>query len=144
MRFFTAFCLVFALFSSKSRAQVPTEGFNHVALSVKNLETSRKFYADVFGFEPIAVPFGFGEIRAWFRVADGQELHLLADRKELVTNMDKDASHFSFSIRSADAVEAILKEKGLAYHRQKRRDGAFQIYISDPDGYVIELNEPKK
>ncbi len=44
---------------------------------------------------------------------------------------------------SADKIEAFLKEKNLAYVRQKRFDGAFQIYVTDPDGYVIELNEPK-
>ena len=138
------FSLFIALFCSKMTGQVPTNGYNHVALSVKNLEVSRKFYQETFGFEPIAVPFGFAAIRAWFRVASGQELHLLADRQELVTNNDKNAGHFALSIADADVVEAILKEKGLVYHRQKRADGAFQIYLTDPDGYVIELNEPRK
>ena len=32
----------------------------------------------------------------------------------------------------------------LPYHRQQRFDKAWQIYVTDPDGYVIELNEPKK
>ncbi|MBL7818360.1 MAG: sugar phosphate isomerase/epimerase [Saprospiraceae bacterium] len=31
----------------------------------------------------------------------------------------------------------------MPYLRQKRFDGAYQIYVTDPDGYFIELNEPK-
>ncbi|MBI1224236.1 MAG: DUF1080 domain-containing protein [Bacteroidetes bacterium] len=128
---------------SDLHAQIPTTGYNHVALSVKDIEASAKFYREVVGLEPIPVPDDLKAIRSWFKVAPGQELHLLAGRTDPVANNDKNGAHFSLTILDADPIEAYLKKINLPYHRQQRFDGAFQIYITDPDGYVIELNEPK-
>ena len=120
--------------------------YNHVGLAVKDLKTSVVFYRDIIGLSPLDVPDNMLAIRRWFRVAPGQELHLLLGRENPVANNDKNGAHFSLSIptNSADEIEAFLKEKNVPYHRQKRFDGAYQIYVTDPDGYVIELNEPKK
>ena len=120
--------------------------YNHVGLAVKDLKTSVAFYRDIIGLSPLDVPDNMLAIRRWFRVAPGQELHLLLGRENPVANNDKNGAHFSLSIptNSADGIEAFLKEKNVPYHRQKRFDGAYQIYVTDPDGYVIELNEPKK
>ncbi len=124
---------------------IPIQSYNHVGLYVKNLKESAKFYREIVGLQPLNVPDNLVAIRRWFQIAPGQELHLLLGRNEPVTNNDKNGGHFSWTIpaKSADSIEAYLKEKGIAYHRQQRFDGAYQIYITDPDGYVIELNEPK-
>lgn len=123
--------------------QIATTGYNHVALAVKDLGVSARFYREVIGLTPLEVPDNLKAIRSWFKVAPGQELHLLAGRVDPVSNNDKNGAHYAITIPNADPVEAFLKKAGLPYHRQQRFDGAFQIYITDPDGYVIELNEPK-
>ncbi len=107
------------------------------------MQVSVVFYKDIIGLKPIEVPENLRTIRSWFVIATGQELHLLAGRVNPFTN-DINGSHFSLSIPDADPVEAYLKSKNILYHRQQRFDQAWQIYITDPDGYVIELNEPKK
>lgn len=124
-------------------AQIAVTGYNHVALAVKNIEESARFYREVIGLEPVEVPEHLKAIRAWFKIAPGQELHLLAGRSFPVTNNDPNLAHFSLTIPNADPVETYLKTKGLPYLRQQRFDKAWQIYVSDPDGYFIELNEPK-
>lgn len=136
---------VLALFATPSLfAQIAISGYNHVALSVKDIEVSASFYRELVGLEPITVPDNLKAIRAWFKIAPGQELHLLAGRVDSVANNDRNGAHFALSIADANPVEAYLKMKGWPYHRQQRFDGAWQIYITDPDGYVIELNEPKR
>jgi len=125
-------------------AQITITGYNHVALAVSNIDSSAYFYREIIGLEPVPVPENLKAIRSWFKIAPGQELHLLAGRAHPVANNDKNGAHFSFSIPDADPVEAYLKTKGIPYIRQQRFDKAWQIYITDPDGYVIELNEPKK
>ncbi len=124
-------------------AQIPITGYNHVALSVKDIESSAKFYREIVGLEAIEVPENLKAIRAWFKIAPGQELHLLAGRLDAVSNNDRNGAHFALSIQDANPIEQYLLKIGLPYHRQQRFDGAWQIYITDPDGYVIELNEPK-
>ena len=137
------FSFALLLLTLSGSAQITVSGYNHVALSVKDMEASARFYRDIIGLEPIPVPENMKAIRSWFRVAPGQELHLLAGRVFPVTNNDPNMAHFSLTIADADPVEQFLKSKGLPYLRQKRFDGAWQIYVADPDGYFIELNEPK-
>lgn len=132
-----------ALCVSPLLSQIPTTGYNHVALAVKDIEASAKFYREVVGLKPIPVPENLKAIRSWFVVAPGQELHLLAGRTDPVANNDRNGAHYSITIANADPIEAYLKKINLPYIRQQRFDGAYQIYITDPDGYVIELNEPK-
>lgn len=131
---------------TKSIKGITILSYNHVGLAVKDLKTSVAFYREIIGLSPLDVPDNLLAIRRWFKIAPGQELHLLLGRENPVANNDKNSAHFSLSIptNSADEIEAYLNEKNVVYHRQKRFDGAFQIYITDPDGYVIELNEPKK
>lgn len=139
-------CILYACFfflPATLSAQISISGYNHVALSVQNIDSSAWFYREVVGLEPIVVPDELKAIRAWFKVAPGQELHLLAGRTLPVSNNDRNGAHFALSIADADPVEQYLKKIGLPYHRQQRFDKAWQIYITDPDGYVIELNEPK-
>lgn len=142
MRLLLAFFL-FLNIALTASAQITVLGYNHVALSVANIDSSARFYREVIGLEVVAVPENLKTIRAWFKIAPGQELHLLAGRKAPVSNNDRNGAHFALSILDADPVEAYLKSKGIPYHRQQRFDKAWQIYITDPDGYVIELNEPK-
>lgn len=144
----TFFAMSFGTFAQND---TPTKGitilsYNHVGLAVKDLKTSVAFYREIIGLSPLDVPDNLLAVRRWFKIAPGQELHLLLGREQPVANNDKNGAHFSLSIptNSADGIEAFLKEKNVPYHRQKRFDGAFQIYVTDPDGYVIELNEPKK
>jgi lactoylglutathione lyase len=145
------FTLIVLSFEGLSQEVKTTKGinilsYNHVGLAVKDLKTSVVFYRDIIGLSSLDVPDNMLAIRRWFRVAPGQELHLLLGRENPVANNDKNGAHFSLSspTNSADEIEAFLKGKNIPYHRQKRFDGAYQIYVTDPDGYVIELNEPKK
>ncbi len=145
----TTVFLMFLTVNTFAQTQKPSAitilGYNHVGLYVKDLKASAKFYREIIGLKPVDVPDNMVAIRRWFQVAPDQQLHLLLGRNEPVTNNDKNGGHFSLTIpkASADVIEAFLKEKGLPYVRQKRFDGAYQIYVTDPDGYVIELNEPK-
>jgi catechol 2,3-dioxygenase-like lactoylglutathione lyase family enzyme len=147
-----AFLLMLFAFQSASYSQenktsgISILSYNHVGLAVKDLKISASFYREIIGLSPLDLPDNLVSIRRWFKIAPGQELHLLLGRENPVANNDKNAAHFSLSIaaNAADGVEAFLKLKNIPYVRQKRFDGAYQIFITDPDGYVIELNEPKK
>lgn len=115
---------------------------NHVALQVMDIGKSTTFYREVLGLQSIPVPDSLKAIRSWFKVGDHQQIHLLAGRVMPVNN-NRNGSHFALFVRSiADTENFLLKHK-IAYHIQVRFDGAKQIYIADPDGYLIEFNEQK-
>lgn len=116
---------------------------NHLALQVKDLPVSTKFYSEILGLERIEVPDNLKAIRSWFKIGSDQQIHLMAGRTTPVYN-DRNGSHFAIFVESIDKAEAFLKSKNLPYHSQVRFDGVKQIYVPDPDGYQIELNEWKE
>jgi len=136
---------LFNAFDSSAQ-EAPTLGhvtWNHLALQVKDIETSKAFYKDIIGLKPVQVPDDLKAIRGWFDIGNGQMIHLLAGRTAPVVN-DKNGSHFSIFIDSIEQAEKFLVSKNLKFHKQVRFDKVTQIYFEDPDGYLIELNQRAK
>ena len=114
---------------------------NHVALHVKDVEESTRFYKEVLHLEEIPRP-AFNFPGAWFRLGQTQELHLIGERNDPINSGDR-GSHYALMIEDMDAWEQHFKALGVSYlPRRTRPDGAFQIYVHDPDGYAIELCTP--
>ena len=142
-----AMCWLALLFSFYSFAQadikIEVVQHNHVALHVKDIAASTKFYKEVLGLMPVAVPDSLKAIRSWFKLGTDQQIHLLAGRDFDVKN-DRNGSHFALFVQSISAAESYLAQHKINFHKQVRFDGAVQIYLADPDGYLIELNEIKR
>lgn len=113
---------------------------NHVALHVMDVERSRRYYAQVLGLEPLPRP-AFSFAGAWLRLGADQELHLIGDRTQAVHSHSL-GTHFALRVPSIAAAEMHLKGCGVEYTGPMRRpDGAWQIFIVDPDGHYVELCE---
>ena len=116
-----------------------TTQLNHVALQVSDVEQSQRFYETVMCLEEIPRP-RFEFPGAWFRLGVDQELHLIGGDASEVAERRSGANHFALMVDDMDACERFLSERGVAYlPRRVRPDGAFQIYLHDPDGHSIEL-----
>jgi catechol 2,3-dioxygenase-like lactoylglutathione lyase family enzyme len=116
---------------------------HHVSFPVTDIERSRRFYGDLLGFQEIPRP-DFGFPGAWYRVGE-IEVHLIVpppgtDVGTRPGGISPVAGHAAFQIDDYGAVEAHLKENRIAYVGLGARVG--QLFVSDPDGNVIELIEP--
>jgi catechol 2,3-dioxygenase-like lactoylglutathione lyase family enzyme len=112
---------------------------NHIALQVKDIPASAKFYTDVLQLESVPVPDNLKAIRAWFKVGNYQ-IHLLDGRTEPLHD-DRNGRHLALFVSSIEDASKYLDQKGVKYHSQVRFDGVKQLYFSDPDGHLIELNQ---
>jgi len=111
---------------------------NHVALHVADVERSCDFYEHVLELKRLPRP-AFDFPGAWFQLGATQELHLIGERTEPVTSGNR-GNHYALLIDDMDAWESHLNRLGIEYRaRVIRPDGAFQIFLKDPDGHSIEL-----
>lgn len=114
---------------------------NHVALHVSDVERSSRFYREALRLEPMQRP-AFSFPGAWFRLGGSQELHLIGQRQEPVVSHTR-GNHWALQVDSLDEWEAHFRAVGIeSLPRRRRPDGAWQIYITDPDGHVVELFTP--
>lgn len=134
------FC--FISLTAQGEAKIEVVKHNHIALQVKDIKISTQFYKEVLGLESIEVPDTLKAIRSWFKLSTDQQIHLLAGLDHKVMN-DRNGSHFALFVKSIDNTETYLKKNNIPYHAQVRFDGAKQIYVADPDGYLIEFNQVK-
>ena len=119
--------------------------FNHIAISVKNVDKSVAFYQKVLQLKEVENTASNSKTR-WLLLAEGKQLHLIP-RPDFVIRTNK-AVHFAIATSNIYAVVNHLKDLQIEYSDWKgtsekdyiRKDGILQIYFQDPDGYWIEIN----
>ncbi|HEU5383138.1 MAG TPA: VOC family protein [Ktedonobacteraceae bacterium] len=119
---------------------------DHTALLVWDLERSRHFYREVLQMEEVP---GLGTI--WLR-SGSAEIHLLslaeahgdqtgAGRYHPLDLAEGHITHIAFQVEDLEQVQSHLGKHQIPIvcgPRPRGNDGE-QLYICDPDGYVIEL-----
>ena len=119
--------------------------FNHLALSVKDLNRSAAFYATVLKLPEIVNRTKIEGIR-WFALADGKELHLIFTIKENVIinkaiHMGLSTNNFDEFVKQLTALKITYSDwPGKPNTVNIRTDGVKQIFFQDPDGYWVEVN----
>jgi catechol 2,3-dioxygenase-like lactoylglutathione lyase family enzyme len=123
----------------------------HCGLLVADLARSRGFYGDVLGLEEIPRPPNFTFGGAWFRVGE-DEIHLLdeaettgrAGMPEPGRSLEGGlATHIAFEVADLSVMQERLAVSGVipVSGPMPRGDGVVQLFLRDPDGYVVELFE---
>ena len=125
---------------------VPTEAIaNHLSVHVANPERSVEFYIRHFGLERLPTGSTTSTTR-WLR-AGSFELHLVGGRTATVSTPRQ--LHLALRVNDLVAVTAGLDADRVQWGDlagaqrvvQTRADGVRQIYLQDPDGYWVEVNQ---
>lgn len=120
------------------------QSLHHVSVCVSDVERAKRFYRDVVGLRELPRP-DLGFPGAWFAVTADQQLHLIvhppSKTRRGTTEIDGRDGHFAFRVASYDATVAHLRAHAVAMiERPDNITPWAQIYITDPDGNVIEFN----
>jgi catechol 2,3-dioxygenase-like lactoylglutathione lyase family enzyme len=118
---------------------IKSRGLHHINLNVSDIGRSLKFYQDAFGLE---VTFWEGKTMVFLRSPGATDTITLCQVKAGEPIAGGGVSHFGFSMEKGhldDAVIQIERAGGKLISRGNHAPTVPYAYISDPDGYVIEL-----
>ena len=148
-RVFKIAALLLFAFPLASNAQTAAKAvFNHAALCSKDLKKSNAFYTSVLNLKIIPNPFK-DTVHTWYSIAPNVAMHVIQGDCSPAQKLIGD--HICFSVPSITNFVALLNQKKIPYSNWKgvtgqvehRVDGVSQVYIQDPDGYWIEINDAK-
>lgn len=111
----------------------------HTAILVTDLERSEHFYGTVLGFTKIHRKLNYPG--AWYQVGNYQ-IHLIVSKSVPTENQHEKWGrnpHFALSVVDIEAAKAELINQNYAI--QPSASGRPAIFIKDPDGNVVELNQ---
>jgi len=134
-----------ALLVSQADQVNQTFTIDHFAINVTDLDRSVAFYQQVFGLEEIYDGTHQDHIR-WFDLGAGQELHII-QVEDLRLEIPKGV-HLALTTADVDSFTMRLRKTSIDFYdwvgqlnrKAKRPDNIEQVYIQDPDGYWVEIN----
>jgi len=117
---------------------------NHFTVLSDDLEETRRFYCDLFGFRVgWRPPFQFPGW--WLYAADGDApiLHVI-HRDPLPKERAGVLDHMAFSAKDLPGTVSTLKREGIEYElRRLPGGGIWQLFFNDPHGAKVEFDFEK-
>lgn len=118
---------------------------DHSSLIVNHLDATADFYSNVLKLKEIPHPDKAPGFR-WFQVQGNSQLHLIY--KDTVIIKKHKSMHLCLSTPNLETFIEHLEDNDIEYEDWPgtkgavtlRTDGVRQIYLTDPEGYWIEVN----
>lgn len=120
---------------------------NHLAFQVSNLQKSTEFYMHIIGLDSLPEPFRDGR-HIWLSLGNTSHLHLIykPDSSPIIPAKN---THLCLSVASVPLFLKVLEQEKIKWEdwpgtpmaTTTRVDGVHQVYLQDPDGYWLEIND---
>jgi catechol 2,3-dioxygenase-like lactoylglutathione lyase family enzyme len=125
------------------RQRVKIRRFHHVSVNCQDAPLSDmvSFYDDLFGLDSKDRPEIPGVPGHWFHVAD-QELHVVGAPPH-GTAIDSTGNHYCVAVEDLDKAILELEDRKIPYEQAVQGAGTIQIWINDPAGNTIELQQDR-
>ena len=127
----------------------------HIAISTQDVDTTAKFYMDVFGMKEIAKLDGPGA--KGYYLSDGDlNLAILNFKSDAVAGAERGKAwsgihHIGFQVESLEAIAEKLAAAGsepradvndaLGVGHGRREGGNVEVKYSGPDGVMLDVSE---
>lgn len=116
-----------------------TYGLTHLAIAVKNVEITLKFYQHVFGMQLM-----YHEGKMIQLATPGcHDILVFEERDKHLVGESAGIAHFGFRLRKPGDIEHIYKNileaGGIIINKGEFIPGSPYLFFRDPDGYSIEV-----
>jgi len=137
--------------------ETPTEavtpgGINHLVINVRDMEESHRFWTEILGFKEVGTS-GRRNMRFYSGDHSGRMNHhdiALVENPNLpkppaewaMFDMPCAINHIAIMMPNREAwlkQLAWLQKKGVKFHRRVNHGMTHSLYISDPNGYGVEV-----
>jgi lactoylglutathione lyase len=144
-RYIIVFCLI-CICSFQLSAQQNKVHINHTAIYVVDIQKTASFYTDIIGLDTVPEPFHDGK-HIWYSTGTHTMLHVIQGAQESKAYYKN--QHTCFTVPNfRDFIGKLLQAKwsfedvaGKKNAVTTRVDGVHQIWLQDPDGYWLEIND---
>lgn len=115
--------------------------FLHCRIRVRDIERSVEFYTQVLGLKMVRESTSPAGNRLAFLELPGNntQIELCYQPNEPDFSFPEDIFHFAFRIENLDEFRKQWEPKGIEFWPESGPINGFMYFISDPDGYEIEL-----
>ncbi len=123
--------------------------FDHYAINVVDLQRSADFYRRAFALDTVYNGTA-NDRRVWFSLGEGMALHIIeTDTVDVKTTK---GVHLCIAMEDFAAFVQHLRDAAIPFETwtgeanlsNKRPDGVSQVYLQDPDGYWVEVNDNRR
>ena len=124
-------------------------GLDHINIQTGDMAATVRFFADVLDLSPGAPPGGLDPSQVtWMFDAAGKPLVHLSARSMAMPAADRPAAtdtgalhHVALQCSGHDAMAEKLARLGLPHQRNEVASiGLKQLFVTDPNGVLLELN----
>lgn len=119
---------------------IKTQGLTHIQLTVGDVKRSLKFYQEVFGMD---VQYWVGSKMVFLRTPGSKDTITLAQAGKGKPIAGGGVAHFGFRRAQGqgldEAIGAVKKAGGKLLEKGEHAPDHPYAYVSDLDGYTIEL-----
>src|SRR5262245_36763661 len=118
---------------------VKTYGLTHVALAVRDINRTSRFYQDVLG----AVEVYRGDRFVQIQTPGARDVLVFEERDPAQVGKSGGIAHFGFRLQDAKDIDAAANEirtaGGIVKEQGEFVPGEPYLFATDPDGYEIEI-----
>lgn len=111
-------------------------GLHHVSVNVDDVDAAVAFYTELLGLRSIDRP-DIGVPGAWLTAPNGLQVHLIE-----LPGGGSDSNHMAFAVDDIEAEIAALRARGMAVPDWSDIGTGRQVFLRDPSGNIVELNQP--